>query len=74
MFVPETKGLTLEQLDRVFNVSTRKHAGYGLRQVPFFFKRYILGRTVEPEQLRAENNDEPGSSNKAIDTEHAEGA
>jgi MFS family permease len=50
-FVPETKGKTLEELDQVFGVRTRDHAAYGARQVPYFFKRYLLRKNVEPEQL-----------------------
>lgn len=49
--MPETKGKTLEELDQVFSVPTRIHASYGLRQIPYFFKRYLLGRHAEPERL-----------------------
>ena len=35
----------------VFGVRTRDHAAYGLRQLPYFFKRYIFRQDVEPEQL-----------------------
>ncbi|KAL5043076.1 hypothetical protein BDW71DRAFT_200122 [Aspergillus fruticulosus] len=51
MFMPETKGKTLEELDQVFSVSTKFHARYGLRQLPFFFKRYIFRKKVQPEIL-----------------------
>ncbi|CAL5874040.1 uncharacterized protein PFLUO_LOCUS8326 [Penicillium psychrofluorescens] len=51
MFLPETKGKTLEELDQVFSVPTRFHAKYGLRQIPYFVKRYLLGRNVKPEIL-----------------------
>lgn len=34
LFVPETKGLSLEELDQVFSVPTRKHATYHLVGVP----------------------------------------
>lgn len=50
-FLPETKGKTLEELDQVFGMSTRAHAAYGARQVPYFFKRYVLFRNVQPEIL-----------------------
>jgi len=50
-FVPETKGKTLEELDQVFSVPTREHAAYGLRQIPYFFNRYIFRKNVEPERL-----------------------
>ena len=32
-------------------MSTRAHAAYGARQVPYFFKRYVLFRNVQPEIL-----------------------
>ncbi|KAF4265820.1 hypothetical protein KXV68_003707 [Aspergillus fumigatus] len=51
LFMPETKGKTLEELDQVFSVPTRFHAAYGLRQIPYFFKRYILRQQVKPEIL-----------------------
>jgi hypothetical protein len=38
LFVPETKALTLEELDTVFSVPSKTHAAYGLRQVPYAFK------------------------------------
>lgn len=50
-FVLETKKRTLEELDQVFSVRTRDHAAYGARQIPYFFKRYILRKDVEPEKL-----------------------
>ena len=51
LFLPETKGKTLEELDQVFGMPTHKHAAYGLRQIPYFVQRYLLGRHVEPERL-----------------------
>jgi MFS family permease len=51
LFLPETKGKTLEELDQVFSVPTRVHAAYGLRQIPYFFRRYVLRRKVAPEDL-----------------------
>lgn len=47
----ETKGKTLEELDQIFSVPTSVHASYGLRQIPYFFKRYVFRRDVQPEQL-----------------------
>lgn len=52
MFLPETKGKTLEELDQVFSVPTHVHAAYGLRQIPYFIRRYILRQThLKPEKL-----------------------
>ncbi|KAL2014458.1 hypothetical protein VTN00DRAFT_1983 [Thermoascus crustaceus] len=60
MFMPETKGKTLEELDQVFSMPTYLHAAYGLRQIPYFFKRYLLCRPVKPEILY-EKEDIPSS-------------
>lgn len=50
LFLPETKQRTLEELDDVFSVSTRRHASYQLREVlPWWFKRFVLRRKNIPE-------------------------
>ena len=51
LFMHEMKGKILEELDQVFSLPTHIHAAYGLRQVPHFFKRYLLRQHVEPERL-----------------------
>ncbi|CUS09539.1 unnamed protein product [Tuber aestivum] len=62
LFLPETKGRTLEELDRVFEVPTRSQMKYGLAQqeittltsniqVPWFFKRYIFQQDAPPPKL-----------------------
>ncbi|KAI7509599.1 hypothetical protein KC347_g5122 [Hortaea werneckii] len=49
-FLPETKQRTLEELDYVFGVSTRKHAAFELReQIPWWFGKWILRRKGQPE-------------------------
>ncbi|KAK5118188.1 hypothetical protein LTR85_008168 [Meristemomyces frigidus] len=51
-WVPETKQRTLEELDYVFAVPTKKHMAYHLnKSAPFFFKRYVRfdkTATLEP--------------------------
>lgn len=43
LFLPETKGKTLEELDYVFAISTRRHAMYQLTEVfPWWFRRWVL--------------------------------
>ena len=42
LFVPETKALSLEELDLVFNVPTTKYISYQVRSLPYYFNRYIL--------------------------------
>ena len=51
LLMPETKEKTLEELDQVFSVPTHVHVLYGLRQIPYFIKRYLLWQDVEPERL-----------------------
>ncbi|KMK60853.1 MFS sugar transporter [Aspergillus fumigatus Z5] len=44
-FLPETKQRSLEELDRVFSISTRAHAKYQVTEVlPWWIRRYLLGR------------------------------
>ena len=51
LFLPETKGLSLEELDQVFSVPTRKHAAWGAKSIIYFFRRYVLFQKVHLEQL-----------------------
>ncbi|KAI0683947.1 hypothetical protein BC835DRAFT_1392462 [Cytidiella melzeri] len=48
LFVPETKALSLEELDQVFSVPTRKHALYQLKALPHNIKKYIFRMKVAP--------------------------
>ncbi|KAM3481803.1 hypothetical protein MY8738_004299 [Beauveria namnaoensis] len=60
-FVPETKQKSLEELDYVFGVSTRKHAKYQLGTVlPWGFRRYIFQKKdrVCPSLLASRFEDE----------------
>jgi hypothetical protein len=48
-FVPETKQLTLEELDQVFNVKTGDYARYQSGTVlPHWFRRWFLFKKNEP--------------------------
>lgn len=47
-FLPETKGLTLEELDEVFSVSLREHAMWQTRSFWNKIQRYVLRRNVKP--------------------------
>lgn len=73
-FLPETKGRTLEELDRVFEVPTRVHARWGASQVPYFIRRYILQQDVQPPVL-LDLSDTPHhpDSFKSESKEHSEG-
>lgn len=47
LFFPETKELTLEELDAVFGVPTRKQMLRGFREPFFWIQKYILRQNVE---------------------------
>jgi len=51
LFVRETKGKTLEELDQVFAIPLRTHAAYGLRQIPYGFKKFVLFQNPVAEEL-----------------------
>lgn len=46
-YLPETKGLTLEELDSVFNVKNRDHCNYYRRKLPWYLKKHILRKDVD---------------------------
>jgi len=48
LFVPETKALSLEELDQVFSVPTHTHAAYQIKALPHNIKKYILRMQVDP--------------------------
>ncbi|KAJ6779484.1 hypothetical protein PWT90_00790 [Aphanocladium album] len=48
LFVPETKALTLEELNQVFGLSTRKRMSYQIKNFIWHFKTWILRQKVEP--------------------------
>lgn len=48
LFVPETKALTLEELDQVFSVPTWKHSKYQLQNAERGFRRHVLRQKLEP--------------------------
>ena len=62
LFVPETKGKTLEELDYVFNVPTYTHAAYGCRQAAWLVRRYfflqkdLMAPTLERRDSRSSYN------------------
>jgi hypothetical protein len=57
-FMPETKGRTLEELDQVFSVPTRKHAAWALKQLGYWFTKLILRRHAELEPLYKEGGED----------------
>ncbi|KAJ7183450.1 hypothetical protein C8R46DRAFT_1344283 [Mycena filopes] len=57
LFVRETKGRTLEELDQVFSIPMREHAAYGLRQVPYGIRKFVLRQDVTAEKLYQADDD-----------------
>ncbi|PNS16895.1 hypothetical protein CAC42_4859 [Sphaceloma murrayae] len=51
LFLPETRQRSLEELDAVFSVATHKQAAHGLKQIPFFFNKYLFRRDVKLDPL-----------------------
>lgn len=47
LLLPETKGLTLEELDAVFSVSNTAHAAYQTRLIPFHAARLVGRRGMD---------------------------
>ncbi|USP80013.1 hypothetical protein yc1106_07287 [Curvularia clavata] len=46
--LPETKALTLEELDTVFDVGNGQFSAYYRRKLPWYFQKHILRKDVEP--------------------------
>ncbi|KAJ6498251.1 hypothetical protein DFH09DRAFT_1446722 [Mycena vulgaris] len=57
LFVRETKGRTLEELDQVFSLPMGTHAAYGLRQVPYGIRKFLLRQNVQAEKLYESDDD-----------------
>ncbi|KAK6215303.1 hypothetical protein QIS74_08322 [Colletotrichum tabaci] len=64
-WLPETKNLTLEELDSVFSVRSKDHAEYYTSKLPWYANKYLLRRDVEPF---------PALYELAEDQHHADGA
>ncbi|EED20156.1 MFS sugar transporter, putative [Talaromyces stipitatus ATCC 10500] len=47
-FLPETKALTLEELDQVFSVPTWKHASYQLKNAIWHVRTWVFRQKLEP--------------------------
>jgi MFS family permease len=66
LWLPETKQRSLEELDYVFGVSTRRHMNYQLFEVlPWWFRTYILRRKGLPSpQLYKFGNEEASTESE----------
>ncbi|KAL4914368.1 hypothetical protein BDW62DRAFT_190433 [Aspergillus aurantiobrunneus] len=48
--LPETKALSLEELDQVFSVPTRQHVAHYTEMLPWYFRKWILRADVPPQK------------------------
>lgn len=75
--LPETKGLTLEELDAVFSVKNREHVDYYAKKLPWYLSKYIMHRDVEPfpplYRFASEVNDLPEKNQPIPAAQHSEG-
>jgi hypothetical protein len=72
LFVPETRNLTLEQLDQVFEKRTGAHMRHGMNQFRYVVGRYLMRRRnldkpvliASPEDLPIDEgaSDDPGEA------------
>ncbi|CAI6332879.1 unnamed protein product [Periconia digitata] len=46
--LPETKNLTLEELDTVFNVGNREHASYYQKKFPWYLQKKVMRKDIAP--------------------------
>jgi hypothetical protein len=56
--LPETKNLTLEELDTVFDVGNRQFASYYRARLPWYLQKKVLRRDVAPMEPLYELHDE----------------
>lgn len=66
LFLPETKGRTLEELDQVFSVPTHTFAHYQVtKTLPYWFRRYALfDRSAKLEPLYKVEDEMVGTGGK----------
>jgi hypothetical protein len=65
--LPETKNLTLEDLDIVFDVGNKQFAGYCKEKLPWYFETKVLRRDVAPMDPLYELHDETPIGMEYID-------
>ncbi|KAF6811763.1 MFS myo-inositol transporter [Colletotrichum sojae] len=77
-FLPETKNLTLEELDAVFSVRNRDHAKYYVKKAPWYLNKHVLRRDVDPFPALYDVNDHEEQhyhdGPKKASVQHNEGA
>ncbi|KFA68285.1 hypothetical protein S40285_06633 [Stachybotrys chlorohalonatus IBT 40285] len=70
--LPETKNLTLEELDSVFGMTNRRHSGYYLRKLPWYVNKYVLRRDVSAFPPLYDFAEEPIHRNEKLQAQHVE--
>lgn len=65
LFMPETKGKTLEELDQVFSIPTHVHAKWAIRQLVYVLRKYVL-RQKGLRKAELYEKDEDTASSHAI--------
>ncbi|KAF2790977.1 hypothetical protein K505DRAFT_339960 [Melanomma pulvis-pyrius CBS 109.77] len=58
-FLPETKNLTLEELDTVFDVGNHDFSTYYRQKLPWYMKKHILRQNVESMPALYQLHDDP---------------
>ena len=69
--LPETKNLTLEELDVVFSIGNREHFKYYSEKLPWYMEKYILRKDVPPMEPLCQVYDEGGNGSGAGNEKHA---
>ncbi|KAK5165601.1 uncharacterized protein LTR77_009130 [Saxophila tyrrhenica] len=60
--LPETKNLTLEELDVVFNIGNKEHFQYYAQKAPWYMEKYVLRKDVPPMEPLCHVYDEGGQA------------
>ncbi|KAL2375268.1 hypothetical protein RJ035_001314 [Blastomyces gilchristii] len=71
LFMPETKGKTLEELDQVFSVPTMVHAKFGAGELVYYFRRYVL-RQKGLKKVELYERDESGEKRRGMRRDRSE--
>lgn len=64
LFVPESKGYTLEELDRVFAIPTKTFAKYQIEHIPYYIKSIFLRRKMPAKRTLYEESGAFGENPK----------
>lgn len=64
--LPETKALTLEELDTVFNVGNRQHSKYYAEKLPWYTGKYIFRRDMMPIAPLYQFDEEPATRHNSV--------